>query len=172
MVQVFPEQTDDGAAADCGTAGGTTVGGDTSDVTPGDADEAAEAAEAVRVVARRLRRAARADLEPLGVTAAQVRALRVVEAAGGGLRMSDLADRLDIVRRSATSVVDELEASGLVVRRPDPDDRRGVLVDLTDAGGHLLRRVGARRRAAARDLFADLTPDEVATLRGLLDRIS
>ena len=76
MVQVFPEQTDDGAAADRGTAGGTTVGGDTSDVTPGDADEAAEAAEAVRVVARRLRRAARADLEPLGVTAAQVRARR------------------------------------------------------------------------------------------------
>ena len=58
------------------------------------------------------------DLGPLGVTWAQVRALRTVARCGGPVRMSELADRLGIARRSATSVVDELVERGLVGRPP------------------------------------------------------
>lgn len=131
-----------------------------------------DAAEAVRLVARRLRRAARADLDPLGVTAAQVRALRVVADAADGIRMRDLAERLDIVRRSATSVVDELEAEGLVVRRADPADRRGVVVAATPAGRRLLGDVAARRRAASRQVLGALDGDELAALRALLAKVA
>ena len=45
--------------------------------------------------------------------------------------MSELAARLDIARRSATSVVDELVERGLVERHADPADRRAVAVVVT-----------------------------------------
>ena len=50
------------------------------------------------------------------------------------MRLSELSDRLHIAPRSATEVVDALEARGLVERRPDPSDRRATLVELTEHG--------------------------------------
>ncbi len=54
--------------------------------------------------------------------------LRIVAAGTDPLRMADIAAQLDVVPRSVTTMVDGLEAAGLVVRRADPDDRRSVLV--------------------------------------------
>ncbi|MDD0859754.1 MarR family transcriptional regulator [Arthrobacter alpinus] len=45
--------------------------------------------------------------------------------AAGDVRLKDLAERLRIAPRSATEVVDQLEAKGLVRREADPSDRRG-----------------------------------------------
>ena len=53
---------------------------------------------------------------------------------------SRLADHLAVSRPSVTSVVDGLVARGLVVRLPDPDDRRKVGHALTDAGLAILER--------------------------------
>ena len=78
------------------------------------------------------------DLGPLGVTWGQVRALRTLARCDGPVRMSELADRLGIARRSATSVVDELVERGLVARHADPTDRRAVEVAVTPAGSRLL----------------------------------
>ena len=86
--------------------------------------------------------------------------------------MSELADLLRIVRRSATSVVDDLVAPGLVARRPDPDDRRAVAVELTPSGSALLAELDQRRRAVAGRLTSRLTPAELATLRDLLARLA
>jgi len=132
-----------------------------------------EVAELLVGVARRTRAAARRDLDPLGVTWAQVRALRAV--AGGDeptpMRMSQLADRLGIVPRSATSVVDELERRGLVERRPDPTDRRAVAVEVTRKGRTLLRDLDHRRHAAASAMAAGLSAEDLRTLRDLLRRL-
>ncbi len=46
-------------------------------------------------------------------------------------RMSDLAAALDTSGRMVTSIVDSLEAEGLVRRRTHPTDRRAILVELT-----------------------------------------
>ena len=122
---------------------------------------------------RRIRRATNHDLEPLGVTWGQVRALRTLGRCDGPVRMSELADRLRIARRSATSVVDELVERGLVERAADPADRRAVTVAVTPAGRRVARRSSStRRRAAAADLTSSLTPAELATLRDLLTRIA
>jgi DNA-binding MarR family transcriptional regulator len=72
------------------------------------------------------------------------------------------------VPRSATAMVDALEATGLVERRPDPLDRRSVLVCLTDAGDELLARLSRARRAGAEALFARLDAAQCSQLLELL----
>lgn len=118
--------------------------------------------------AKRIRRTQQADLAPLGLTPAQARALRILSHADEPLRMSALAERLGIVPRSATTVVDALEAAGLAARTTDPDNRRATLVTLTESGHDALTRMAAARRKAARDLFATLTPARRETLREIL----
>ncbi|MFB0835763.1 MarR family winged helix-turn-helix transcriptional regulator [Arthrobacter halodurans] len=90
--------------------------------------------------------------------------------AGGGtpLRLSELAERLRIAPRSATEVVDQLEARGLVARAPDPRDRRATLVSLTAEGRALTERVGAVRGEQSDFFFARLAPKDRGELGRLL----
>src|SRR6202021_3998768 len=83
---------------------------------------------------KRLRRAQADRLAPLGLTPAQERALRIVTRSEEPLRMTELADRLGIVPRSVTTVVDALEEAGLVRRETDPRNRRAILLRLPPAG--------------------------------------
>jgi DNA-binding MarR family transcriptional regulator len=131
---------------------------------------AGEVADLVHAVAHLMRRRASRDLEPLGVTWAQVRALRVVER-HAPVRMSDLADHLRIARRSATSVVDELAERGLVVRTAEPGDRRAVTVEPTEHGRAVLDEVSRRRRDAIVQAASALDDAELRTLHSLLQRL-
>ncbi|GAA5053135.1 MarR family winged helix-turn-helix transcriptional regulator [Nocardia callitridis] len=118
-------------------------------------------------VAKQIRRNQATRLAPLGLTPGQARALRVV-GRDGELRMTALAARLDIVPRSATTVVDALESAGLVSRDTDPDNRRATLVRPTEAGRAALTSMTDARRAAAAELFTALSPAQRETLRELL----
>src|SRR6478735_8934139 len=115
-----------------------------------------EVADLIAMSARRLRAATDRDLDPLGVTWAQVRALRACLRDGEPIRMSELAESLGIVRRSATSVVDELYVRGLVVRRGEDSDRRAVSVVVTAKGHRLLAEVDAVRSDVAEELTGGL----------------
>jgi DNA-binding MarR family transcriptional regulator len=57
-----------------------------------------------------------------------------LQAEPGGLRMQDLGDRAVLSRTRVSRLVDELEARGLVERRPDPADKRATLASITPAG--------------------------------------
>lgn len=131
----------------------------------------AELAERLGHVARRLRRGASAELAPLGLTGAQARVLRALAAAAGPLKMAELAARLEVVPRSATSMVDGLEAAGLARRHHDPADRRLVRVAPTAAGTALLERLDAARRDGAERVFGSLAPPERAELARLLEAL-
>lgn len=61
-------------------------------------------------------------------------ALAVLEGAGQPLSPTTLAQRLIVTTASVTSLLDTLERRGLVERRPDPADRRRLLVAITDDG--------------------------------------
>lgn len=130
----------------------------------------AHIAELMSRTNRRIRRAAEQELGSIGVTPSQLRALRAV--AHGSMRISALARRLDVVPRSATSVVDDLEAAGLVTREPDPDDRRATLVAVTDAGRRVLAELRARRQAGMAELLSRLSDDEQAELVRLLSLLA
>ncbi len=88
------------------------------------------------------------------------------------MRLRALADRLRIVARSATDIVDSLEAAALVIREPDPQDRRAVLVSLTDFGRTQLDAIDSARRAVATELFDTLDAEEREQLSRILDKIT
>lgn len=123
--------------------------------------------ELLHSINRRVRVASTQRLGPLGVTPAQARALRTVQR-DAPIRMAHLAEQLRIARRSATSVVDELAAHDLVTRSDDPDDGRGIVVDLTAAGTALVAQVEALRRDAALELVGQLPRQQREQLRDLL----
>jgi DNA-binding MarR family transcriptional regulator len=114
-------------------------------------------ADAFRSVARQLRETSQETLAPWDINPSQFRALRVLNH-HGALRLSDLSVRLHIAPRSATEVADALEARGLVERRPDPRDRRAVLVELTGHGTGVLEAIRAARGTEAERIFDRLTP--------------
>jgi len=66
--------------------------------------------------------------------------------------------------------VSELEADGLVTRRPDPTDRRQLLVELTDAGNATLADERRHREGwLARAIAEDLSPAERRSLEAALE---
>src|SRR2546421_3205740 len=83
---------------------------------------------------RRLHRTQKQYLQPLGITPAMSRLLRAVSHSEEPPRMVDLAQRLDVVPRAVTTLVDGLESYGMVRRVADPKNRRVVRVELTEQG--------------------------------------
>lgn len=131
----------------------------------------AELTEKVLAVAHLIRRISMKSLAPLGLTPAQSRTLRLVAGAGGPVRMGEIAARMGIVPRSATSLVAALEESELVERAIDPDNRRAILVRLTDRGREVFHEISAARVAAGDELFGTLTETEREQLATLLGRV-
>lgn len=79
-----------------------------------------------------------------------------------------LADALDVSARNVTGLVDALEETGFVVRRPHPQDRRATLVTLTERGEAVFDEMGRGHEEFARLLFGEMPTDELDGLvRGL-----
>lgn len=109
-------------------------------------------------------------LTPLGLTPAQARALSVLGRCDQPPRMAELAERLGVVPRAVTPIVDALEEAGLVRRRTDPNNRRSTLLELTDKGTAMRTQMYQARVGAAEDLFASLTAEQRQTLLALLEQ--
>jgi DNA-binding MarR family transcriptional regulator len=129
---------------------------------------ASQIGETVARISRRLRADSARRLAPFGLTDGQARALRMVGRARSPLRMSEIARRIQIVPRSATTIIEGLESKGLVAREIDPDDRRSILVRMTGAGTRLYIEIGRARDKAAVELFGDLEYEDQEVLLALL----
>lgn len=70
-----------------------------------------------------------------------------------------------------TDRLDRLERAGLVERRPDPRDRRGKLIALTEAGRRVIDEAIGRHVANEERLLATLTQAEQETLDALLKKL-
>ena len=127
-----------------------------------------EIADLLLRVHRRINRGSHAELEEMGLTGSQARALRGVERAGGPVRMADLAAGLEVVPRSVTTMVDGLEAAGFVARETDPRDRRSQLVTLTRAGRTALGRLERARRRTTGEVLHPLTAGQRASMLAAL----
>ncbi|WP_051871596.1 MarR family transcriptional regulator [Streptomyces sclerotialus] len=128
-------------------------------------------AEQLVRLTRRMHRAQKRHLEPLALTPAQSRLLRIVAHCDTPPRMADLAARLDVVPRAVTTLVDALEAADAVRRVPDPANRRVIRIELTETGRTTLGALRSARRAAAEDILAPLTADQRELLGGLLSTL-
>jgi DNA-binding MarR family transcriptional regulator len=76
---------------------------------------------------------------PSELTIAQLSALATV-VRSGPIGVRQLAEAEALPSPAVTRLADKLEEAGLVARRPNPDDRRGVLLSATAAGRKLITR--------------------------------
>jgi len=70
-----------------------------------------------------------------------------------------------------TSRIDRLERRGFVRRLADPNDRRGVMIELTDEGLAVVDAAVAANSASDRQLLERLDPREIAQLEVLLRKL-
>lgn len=89
----------------------------------------------------------------------------------GKLSPTDLFNALMISSGTITHRIDRLEQSELVKRIPDPNDRRGTLITLTEKGLSLIERAVEAHVANARELLSDLDESERETLVFLLRKL-
>jgi DNA-binding MarR family transcriptional regulator len=134
------------------------------------AEEDETLAEAFWGVARTLRHLTRQTLEPWDISPSHSRALGVM-IRHGVMRLSELSEHLHIAPRSTTEVVDALEQRGLVARRPDPNDRRATLVEVTDEGTRVSEAIRAVRKAEAERLFGSLSETDRIHLARILRKL-
>src|SRR5436305_14046535 len=82
-----------------------------------------------------------------------------------------LCHDLDVSTGAMTNRLDKLEGRGLIRRARDPQDRRGVLLELTDAGQSHLEEYIEAGAGRERELLDDLTLAEKQDLNRLLSKL-
>lgn len=97
-----------------------------------------------------------AEMGRAGTTPARARLLMVLQCRGS-CKMSEIGTQLDVTPRNITKLVDGLEAEGLVVREPHPDDRRATLIRLTSAGLLVCKESVLANHAAVASLFEQIS---------------
>jgi DNA-binding MarR family transcriptional regulator len=122
---------------------------------------------------RRFHRMLGETLSEFGVSLGEWKVLNHLQSAGPPYQRSvgKLAERADLSSGAMTNRLDGLEQAGLIQRLPDPEDRRGVKVELTKKGLELWEE--ALRTGAAQEALvaAALTKDEKQQLNSLLRRL-
>ena len=114
-------------------------------------------------LARRLRQESGAGLSP-----SQLSALAVVSN-HGPLTLGALAEHERVAPPTITKVVSKLEADGLVIRTPDPSDRRVCRVEISSQGADLLEEVRRRKTAWLTARISELDPESQRRLADALD---
>jgi DNA-binding MarR family transcriptional regulator len=109
-------------------------------------------------------------LTPLDIHARDLGVLLMIDRSGPASQQQ-IAERLGVDPTTLVALIDALEAKGILARRPDADDRRRNVVELTAAGRRALGRATAASDAAEADLLAPLSAAEGEQLRDLLARI-
>ena len=87
------------------------------------------------------------------------------------LSPSALAKDMMLSTSAMTNRLDRLETRGLIVRRTDPEDRRGLQIALTDAGFGLIDGLVTSHVETEERMLAALAPAERSMLRALLGKI-
>lgn len=111
-------------------------------------------------LARHLDRERSAAFAGSGLESWEFDVLAALRRAGPGHRLSpgQLLKETMVTSGTMTNRVDRLAARGLVARDPHPDDRRAVLVRLTDQGRSAVDQAFAELMAAEQQILADLDP--------------
>ena len=123
----------------------------------------------VEKVDRYLQNASRATLGEVGLTKEE---WKVMMALHDSVRShGSLCRDLDVSTGAMTNRLDKLEDRGLIRRAPDPQDRRGVLLELTSTGQARLEDYIDYGSARERELLDELTLTEQQELNRLLSKL-
>ena len=108
-------------------------------------------------VQRLLRRNFNRRAQAMGLTLTQGRAIAHL-ARNEGISQAELAALLEVQPITLTRLIDRMEGSGWVARRPDPNDRRAVQLFLTDKAAPMMTDIQAMLSATLSDAVTGLAP--------------
>jgi len=118
-------------------------------------------------IARLLRRNFNRRAQDLGLSQAQSRALAYLSLQEG-VNQVTLAESLEVQPMTLARLIDRLQEAGLVVRRPDPGDRRAFHLYLTSAARPLLERMWQLAAETREEAMAGLPEDRKQALLAAL----
>lgn len=122
-----------------------------------------DVAVALHRAAIRLLRTVRAADDETGVSAPKLSALSVL-VFGGAQSLTSLARAEQVTPATMSKLVSDLEGAGLVAKRADREDKRGVRIEVTAKGRALMEEGRKRRLALLNARIAKLTREERAQL--------
>ncbi len=88
-----------------------------------------------------------------------------------GLRMGELSRRMMVTGGNITGITDQLEQEKLVMRVPDPKDRRVYTVKLTEAGRSAFASMAVVHEGWIAELLQDMPPQDKSQLIALLSQM-
>jgi DNA-binding MarR family transcriptional regulator len=106
-----------------------------------------------------------------GITLPRFDLMAQLERHPEGLRMGELSKRMMVTGGNVTGITDQLEQEKLVVRVPDPNDRRAYSVKLTAAGRRTFARMASVHEGWIAELLGGLTSAEKGKLIELLSKV-
>ena len=123
----------------------------------------------IGVIQKYLRRTHDETLEQFGLTWGDVRVLGSLRYGGAPYRSTPgrLASQLGLSSGAMTARLDKMEDAELIRRLPDPDDRRGVLIELTERGRELWEQtvsVQAEKEAIVAEALGEREQDQLNDL--------
>ena len=107
------------------------------------------------------------ELQPMGITMAQLRLLRAVEDAPG-ISGAKLADICSVTPQTGQQLMTRLEANGWITREKNPANERVLLARLTKKGEKVLQRARAVAEVANRKLWEKIEPAKLAVFDEVL----
>lgn len=111
-------------------------------------------------------------MRPYGITRSQWSVLSTLSRGGNnGMTQVDLARLMEVGKVTVGGLVDRLEASGQVERRPDPTDRRAKRVYITEQGYEVIRLMIEVAAEINNRVLSESTPEEVEICERVLGRV-
>jgi DNA-binding MarR family transcriptional regulator len=117
-----------------------------------------------------MRRRLAQQLDAFGLTMPQYMALTCIQRSAQGCSMTELAEASHQHTATMTGIVDRLVERGLVQRTRHPQDRRALIVALTDAGQQLMGEVAAHKRTWTRAFLSVLSAEERQSMLSAIER--
>jgi DNA-binding MarR family transcriptional regulator len=90
----------------------------------------------------------------------------------GPARLTAVAERTGFDPSTVSRQVADLERAGLLAREADPEDRRAILLQTTEKGSNLMRRLGTGRRKRMERLLSDWSAHDIEELGRLLGQFN
>ena len=108
----------------------------------------------------------------LNLSISEIHLIELIAKAGGGMTVSEIAERLKVTRPPVTVAVNKLVQKGYCEKRRREDDGRAVAVALTKAGRKVEAFHARCHRSMIREISDDLTENEKAELLRTMSRIN
>ncbi|MEO2176423.1 MAG: MarR family transcriptional regulator [bacterium] len=119
---------------------------------------------------RKLNDAYDVHMKPLQLSRARWRVMAYVSRTPG-ISQTELSDSIECSRMAISSLLDRMQAAGLIERRNVHNDRRVRAVFLTENGTGLIRKMNDLAANVLQEVFAGTSTDEREQLRSLLETI-